>query len=227
MTVNTNESLCEGIDKIIDERSLLRHPFYQAWQQGKLTLEALRGYACQYYHHVLAFPTYVSGAHANCEDLASRQHLLENLIDEERGQENHPELWLRFAEALGLSRDEVISSEPIPETIELIQTYRRLTKDSAFIQGIAALYAYECQVPAVAATKIDGLRSFYGIEDRRGLSFFSVHKSLDVQHSQVTRDMVVKCGSAPAAQAEAEQAVDEATSALWGFLDGVYREYVA
>lgn len=223
----SGEQLCDAIDARIEERSLLKHPFYQAWQEGKLTLDALRGYACQYYHHVLAFPTYVSGAHANCDDLADRQELLENLVEEEQGPNNHPELWLRFAEALGLTREEVIGSEPIPETLELDGTFRRITKDSPFVQGIAALYAYESQVPAVSDTKIEGLKRFYGIDDRRALQFFIVHSSLDIEHSQVTRNQVARYGDNPEKREDALKAADEATAALWSFLDGVHREYVA
>ena len=43
----TGEALCDRIDSLIDERSLLKHPFYTKWQAGKLTLDALKGYACQ------------------------------------------------------------------------------------------------------------------------------------------------------------------------------------
>jgi pyrroloquinoline-quinone synthase len=81
----TGQGLCDRIDQLIAERSLLKHPFYTKWQAGELTLDAIKGYACQYYHHVLQFPTYVSGAHANCDDLPDRQELLENLVEEEQG----------------------------------------------------------------------------------------------------------------------------------------------
>ncbi len=127
------------------------------------------GYACQYYQHVLAFPKYVSGTHANCDDLADRQELLENLKEEEEGPNNHPELWLRFGEALGLTREDMINAEPLPETMALDETYRRITKDAPFVSGISALYAYESQVPAVAETKMDGLKKFYGITDKQQL----------------------------------------------------------
>jgi len=225
-TIN-GEELCDRLDAIIQDRSLLKHPFYQTWQAGELTLDALRGYACQYYHHVLQFPTYVSGTHANCDDLPDRQELLENLVEEEQGPNHHPELWLRFGEALGLTREEMIESTPLPETTDLIQTYRRITKDTPFIRGISALYAYESQVPEVAGTKMDGLKRFYGIDDPQGLKFFIVHHSLDVEHSKVTRNLVAKYGETPEAQEDATSAVEEATQVLWSFLDGVNREYVA
>lgn len=227
MTRAQPAELGRKLDGLIEERSLLKHPFYQAWQKGELTLDALRGYACQYYHHVLAFPTYVSGVHANCDDLSDRQELLGNLVEEEQGENNHPELWLRFAESLGLSRNEVAGSTPLPETRSLIETYRRTTKDGSLAEGLAALYAYESQVPAVAATKIDGLRRFYGLQDRRGLQFFVVHKSLDVEHSKVTRGLVAKYTASPQEEERALAAAQTATRALWGFLDGVHREYVS
>lgn len=222
----TGEQLCDRLDEIIAERSLLKHPFYQIWQRGELTMEVLKGYACQYYQHVLAFPKYVSGTHANCDSLADRQGLLENLVEEEQGANNHPELWLRFGEALGLDRSDMTDVEPLPETTELDDTFRRITKDSSFVSGIAALYAYESQVPEVAGTKMDGLKQFYGINTPDALRFFVVHHALDVEHSRVTRDMVARYADTPEKQQEAIQAVEESSDALLKFLDGVSREFI-
>ena len=101
-------------DKLCDavmEYSMLKHPFYVAWTEGKLSESVLAEYARQYYAHVRAFPTYVSGVHSRCDDVSIRQQLLENLIEEERGEENHPELWLRFAEALGVTREAARAAE--------------------------------------------------------------------------------------------------------------------
>src|SRR6187200_602894 len=78
----------------VTEYSMLKHPFYQAWSEGRLSQSVLAEYAKQYYAHVRAFPTYVSAVHSRCDNLETRQELLENLIEEERGAENHPELWL-------------------------------------------------------------------------------------------------------------------------------------
>src|SRR5881392_3727838 len=95
------------IDNDIAEKHLLKHPFYLAWTRGELSPAALADYARQYYHHVAAFPTYLSAVHANCDDQPTRRRLLQNLIDEEAGSPNHPELWLQFAEYLGVSEADV------------------------------------------------------------------------------------------------------------------------
>jgi pyrroloquinoline-quinone synthase len=227
LTTETRPSaLCDRIDAMIADKSILKHPFYQRWQAGEMTLDELKGYTCQYYQHVLAFPRYVSGTHANCADLADRQELLENLREEEEGPNNHPELWLRFGEAIGLKREDMTEAVPLPETTALDESFRRITKDSPFIAGIAALYAYESQVPEVAGTKMEGLKRYYGVDSPDGLRFFVVHHSLDVEHSAVTRNMVARYAGAPDAEETAVGAVEEACDALWGFLDGCYREFV-
>lgn len=219
--------IIDEIREIIEERNLLKHPFYQAWQQGELTLEHLRGYASQYWHHVLAFPQYVSAAHAICPNQPDRQELLENLIEEERGDENHPELWLRFGEGVGAARDSIAASAPLPETARLVDTFRDATMRRSFPEACAALYVYESQVPEVAKTKIAGLKQFYGVGDERSLQFFEVHIGADEIHSEVGAGMVRRhTNDAPQREAVLATA-RECADALWSFLDGVHREYVA
>lgn len=219
--------IIDEIASIIDERSLLKHPFYQAWQRGDLTREHLRGYASQYYQHVLAFPQYVSAAHAICPDQHERQDLLENLIEEERGEENHPELWLRFAEGVGATRGDVEHAQPLPETDALVATFRDATMHRSFAEACAALYVYESQVPDVARTKIAGLKEFYGVDDARTLQFFEVHIGADEIHAEVGAGMVRRHVTDAAEREAVLSTASECADALWGFLDGCYREYVA
>ena len=219
--------IIEEVDALIEERSLLKHPFYQAWQKGELNRDHLQAYASQYYHHVLAFPQYVSAAHAICPDQGERQELLENLIEEERGEENHPELWLRFAEGVGASRDGIEAATPLPQTSRLVDLFRDASGRRSFAEACAALYVYESQVPEVAKTKIAGLKQFYGIADERTLQFFEVHIGADEIHSQVGAGMVRRHVADEASRDAVLATARECADALWGFLDGVYETYVA
>ena len=208
------------------EYSMLKHPFYVAWTEGKLSKPVLAEYAKQYYAHVRAFPTYVSGVHSRCEDLAVRRQLLENLIEEERGDENHPELWLRFAEGLGVDREAVKSAELLPATKASVKSLQSLTQSEDYRQGLAALLAYESQIPEVAKTKREGLKSFYGIADERAVSFFRIHESVDLLHQQVEMQILKDECQSPAAQDEAIASARESAKALWNFLDGVAVAYL-
>lgn len=216
----------KALDAAVSRYAMLKHPFYQLWSQGQLSQEILAEYAKQYYAHVQAFPTYVSAVHSHCDDLNTRQMLLENLIEEERGVENHPELWLRFAEGLGLQRQNVRQAPLLPSTKESVAALKRLTQGDDYLCGLAALYAYESQIPEVAQTKHEGLKAFYGIADERSVAFFAVHEQADVIHRQVERHILSKETGTEEKRARVLRAAEAGAKALWHFLDGVQSEYV-
>jgi pyrroloquinoline-quinone synthase len=216
------EQFTDTLDAIIDERSLLKHPFYQAWNAGTLPIESLQEYAKQYFHFEAAFPTFLSAIHSRMEAGPARQAVLENLWDEEHGEQNHLALWLRFAESLGVSADEVRGSEPNAETRDLIDGFRAACAEGTVAEGLATLYAYESQAPKVAQTKIHGLKAFYGFEDPTGYEFFSIHQDVDVYHSQTEREFVAAAAATDTARAGLEEATAAAAGRLWRFLDGAY-----
>jgi len=212
-------SLSERLVEVIREHDLLQHPFYQAWTAGELDLDSLRMYAAQYYRQVEAFPRFVSSVHSRCPDLAARKVLLENLVDEELHGTDHPTLWLQFAQGLGVEAAAVAASKPLPETRATVEVLYGLTGGD-WTRGLCALYAYEQQVPQVSASKIDGLKRHYGIDDPQTLAFFTAHQEYDVAHSQAVGRIIDRHVDADAA----EEATRRAGRALWTFLDGVARE---
>jgi len=224
--MNHSKSFLHELDSVIAQNAMLNHPFYQTWSMGKLSREALREYAKQYYHFVQAFPTLLSATHANTPHLAVRQELLENLIEEERGEGNHPGLWMKFAESLGVTSQEAAATQLLPETKEAIDTLRSLTRDGAYLEGVAALYAYESQIPEVARVKIDGLKKFYGIDGKDALSFFTVHQEADVYHSSGERKILEQYATSDRERQACIEAARKSSQAMLRLLDGVYRVYV-
>jgi pyrroloquinoline-quinone synthase len=214
-------NLIASLDERIAAKRLLDHPFYQRWNAGTLTADELREYARQYYHYALAFPTFLSAMHAQSDDIVIRQAILENLIEEERGDENHPELWLRFCESLGVDRDEVLAGDANASTRHLIATMKSLAREGALHEGLAALYAYESQVPAVAKAKIEGLAKWYSISKERDIAFFSVHMEADVNHSATSRELLTSLCNDETKCDDANVAVSRTLDALYGFLDAV------
>src|SRR3954471_6096267 len=132
----------DAIDRQIAAKHLLTHPFYLAWTRGELSRAALAAYARPYYHHVAAFPTCLYARQAKRDDKPTRGQLLDNLIAEEAGSPNHPELWLQFAECLGVTKAGAQSTEKWNETNNLIETFRSICSKGSTADGLAALYAY-------------------------------------------------------------------------------------
>lgn len=212
--------LLDRLDQMIDERHLLKHPFYTKWADGTLPREALQDYARQYYAFESSFPRYLSALHSRTESADVRQQLLDNLWDEEHGRENHAELWLRFAEGIGVSRDDVRNTPRNEKTQALVDLYSDLSREAPVAAGVGALYAYERQVPQVVTSKIEGLKEHYGITDGPALTFFVVHGMLDVEHSGAEREMLGQL-AADADPQPIEDATRRALDAWWDFLSAV------
>ena len=213
--------LLERVDALIAERHLLKHPFYTKWRNGELTREALQEYARQYYAFESTFPRLLSALHTRSERPDVRQSLLDNLWDEEHGEVNHAEMWLRFGEGIGADRGSVRSATHNDGTRGLLDAYWSAVSDGPIAAGIAALYAYEGQVPEVATEKIRGLVEQYGVDDPRTLAFFTVHSTLDVEHSGAERSMISDLAPSAADEEAVLAATRAALDAWWGFLDAV------
>ena len=217
---HTSKSVIEEIDARVAGQHLLQHPFYQAWSRGELSMDALRDYAAQYYHHVAAFPTYLSAVHAQTEDGGVRRQILANLMDEEAGSPNHPELWLQFAESLGLDREAVKHGVQQPETRKLIADFRSCCRERGTGAGLAALYAYESQIPAVSERKIEGLKQHYGFSNPADYAYFAVHIEADREHAAVEAAQIAQVVD-DSQRAAALEAVGGVLSGLYGLLSGV------
>jgi pyrroloquinoline-quinone synthase len=212
------------LDAAIDDHALLEHPFYVAWTEGELTQEMLAAYAKQYYQHVEAFPRYISRVHAATEDRPTREALVENLHEEEGGDVAHPDLWLDFAEALGADREAVQDAEALPEVREAVESFLDLASRGP-IEGVAALYAYESQIPEVSETKVEGLEEFYGITEEEATAYFDLHAEVDVEHADEEFAVLDALCETEGERRRAVEAAEAGAAAASRILDGVWREH--
>src|SRR6266404_2494357 len=145
-------------------------------------------------------------------------------IDEEAGSPNHPELWKKFAEGLGVDDVDLTKTEKQTETKNLIDTFRSVCGDGSTAEGLAALYAYESQIPEICESKIDGLKKHYGFIDPKYYEYFSVHIEADREHSAVERKLLrgyIDNHNIDKVRAAAQRVLD----ALWEMLSGVCRRH--
>ena len=168
--------LIQEIDRIIEERSLLKHPFYQAWSDGKLTRESLAGYSKEYYQLVKAVPIFMAQL---------MDHVPESLHDEfnfnQQEEFSHISLWERFADGLGVSYEELNNYEGLYTTNHAISGMHTLM--SSFVSGSTAMYALEKEIPKISQTKLEGLSEFYDLTDENVTEYFKQHIEADLRHA--------------------------------------------
>ena len=228
MSIQSTPAFWTALEARVAPYNLLSHPFYQAWSKGELTRDDLRAYAAEYWHHVSAFPTYLSALHSRLPDGELRREVLRNLAEEE-GTDNpsarpHSDLWMDFATALRATRAEVETYTVQPEMAALIATFRAAMQEPSPAAALAALYAYESKVPEIAVTKADGLARHYEA-DATTARYFTLHQTADVAHAAVWRELIEKELAADPTVADAAlDSAERAACALWSALDGVERE---
>ena len=213
--------LTAAVASTLEERTLLTHPFYRRWEAGELSTQELAEYAVQYRAFEAVLPTVLSAVvdrlmfdgKFEAADLVAR-----NLADELGRPEPHLAMFDEFAAALPAAQ----ASAPGAAATALADTYLQLA-DQSPVAAIAGLAAYETQAAAIAASKGDGLRRFYGV-DNDGTKFWDVHATMDVDHGDWAVEALALLG---ADEAEVSDASRLAADAWWALLDERESEAVA
>lgn len=227
-----SQQFFEELDARVAKYDLLCHPFYKAWSAGELTREDLREYALDYYQHVQAFPTYLAAFALRLNEGELRRAVLANMIAEQGGEDSHggerahSEMWLDFAEGMGASRIS-FGHKSVSEVHQLVEHFTAVATNGTAEEALAAFYAYESQVPRVAKEKDRGLREIYGADERTA-SYFALHTTADVYHSNVWKDQLVKRVEAkPETTNQALAAAESTAKVLWTALDGIEERRMA
>lgn len=214
----TNNTLVQNIDKEIEARSLLNHPFYKMWSAGELNLSHLQGYAKEYFQLVKSVPAFVENIASIAPDSDKPQ-----IVDNAQEESEHIQPWIRFANSLGVLEKELIDYSGIEKTNHAVENLMSLSQ-LPFEQAVAAMYAYEMELPKISTSKIDGLKKYYNLDNEDATKYFELHQEADIRHAQVWRDIL---NSIPEEKYESTlNAAIESLKAQNLLLDAVYEEYV-
>ena len=216
----------ELVARIAKKRTFGGHPLWLDLADGKLTNAQLRIFAVQFFLQVREFPRAVSAMHANCPFPDERMALAESVYEEETGRisgcnKPHPELFIRFGEAIGLARTDMTEGRPLPATRALIDWFELSTRQRSFIEAAAAInLAAEGQVPGAFGPMARRLQEHYGL-DREAVEFFDIHEMADAEHSDVGDNIVVRHARDAAMQDRVRDALQHSLDAWWQFFDGI------
>ena len=209
-------NVVQRIDSEIESRSLLKHSFYQMWSEGKLTIDHLQGYSMEYFQLVKAIPKIVEGIAARVTDN-------EDIANNAKEEAEHVEPWVRFATALGVSRYNLVDYAGTTGTNAAVARMLDLA-NASLEEAVAAMYAYEMELPKISRSKIDGLKKFYGLSSDDATKYFEIHEEADLRHAQAWREILNKI---PAGKQEAAfAAAVESLKAQNMLLDSVQEKYI-
>ncbi|MDO8641831.1 MAG: iron-containing redox enzyme family protein [Nitrosarchaeum sp.] len=178
-------NLIKQIDEMIEERSLLKHPFYQMWSDGKLTLDSLSGYSKEYFQLVKAVPSFMTPIIEKAPN-----SVISELIDNQQEESIHIKSWIKFAGELGVSEYELIHYEGLEKTRKSVLELSELM--NTYEGGACAMYAFEKEIPKISQTKLDGLAEFYGMSNEEATEYFKLHTEADIRHAASWKNILEK-----------------------------------
>jgi len=207
--------LMKKIDEMIEERSLLKHPFYEMWSDGKLTLESLNGYSKEYFQLVKAVPGFMSPIIKQAPE-----SVLNELIVNQQEESEHIQPWIKFADALGVKEDDLQNYPGLEKTNQAVSDLSVLM--NSYESGSCAMYAFEKEIPKISQTKLEGLEEFYGITTEQATEYFKLHTEADIRHTASWRKILENASSNPDKLIEV---ADKSISAQNLLLDSCYDAY--
>ena len=208
-------SLIKRIDEMIEERSLLKHPFYQMWSDGKLSLDSLTGYSKEYYQLVKSVPSFMTPIIEQAPD-----SLKSELTSNQEEEIQHIKPWMRFASSLGVDEKELEHYAGLPKTIQAVSQLSSLM--NSFEGGSCAMYAFEKEIPKISQVKLEGLAEFYGISSEQATEYFKLHTEADIRHAAAWRKALEQTSSK---KEKLFEIAEKSISAQNMLLDSCYESY--
>jgi pyrroloquinoline-quinone synthase len=196
------------------------HPWQLAIGRGQVSREGLIAYLKNRYYFLANINRKDAQIIANCPIPEARRALLPKYIDEE-GQDvvggslgPHYEMWLRVAEALGVSREVMTSFQDVlPVYRYTVDAVFSFARDHTWLEGLAATYATEGQMwrrytpkaehgDAHVLSEGDALKKYYGLSDEV-LEFHFVHSDANDEHGDICENILKQYCTSRALQAKA------------------------
>lgn len=182
--------LIKIMDDQISKRSLLNHRFYILWREGKLTINHLRSYSKEYFQLVKAVPELVDNIHENLENYDPRNQYVKAVKNTQYEEYQHIEPWIKFAQSLGIEKQELLKYEGNNEVNLAIENLKESCL-SSIVEGASTMYSFEKELPQISKTKIEGLKKFYNIFSDEDITYFKIHQTADIEHARLWKTLLL------------------------------------
>ncbi len=206
----------------------IHHPFHVRMNGGELDKPAIQGWVANRFYYQTTIPVKDAAIMANCRDRDVRRHWVKRIIDHDglEGEEGGIEAWLQLGEAVGLSREELISEQHVlPGVRFAIDAYYQFARHATW-QEAACSSLTELFAPNIHQKRLDSWPDVYPWIDQQGYNYFRKRLSearRDVQHGlEITLDYF----RTREQQERALGILQFKLDILWTMLDAMWMAYI-
>ncbi|MCW8195817.1 pyrroloquinoline-quinone synthase PqqC [Proteobacteria bacterium 005FR1] len=206
----------------------IHHPFQVNMNAGKSTKKQIQGWVANRYYYQISIPIKDAAILANCKERDVRRQWIQRILDHDgrEGEEGGIEAWLRLGEAVGLTREEIISQEHVlPGVRFACDAYVNFARSASW-QEAACSSLTELFAPQIHQNRLSTWPEHYPWIDAEGYRYFRTRLSearRDVEHGlAITLDYF----KTREQQEHALNILQFKLDILWSMLDAMQLAYV-
>jgi pyrroloquinoline-quinone synthase len=224
----TPEELEAAIRAVGAERYHDKHPFHRQLHGGHLRRGQVQAWALNRYCYQAAIPRKDAAFMSRVFDRDVRREWASRILDHDGHAEEEGGIarWLVLTDALGLSRDLVVSMRAaLPATRFAVEAYVRFVREEPLVVAVASSLT-ELFAPTIHRERIAGMLENYDFIDEQALRYF--RRRLDQANRDA--DFALAYVKAHALTRQDQEACIEAVrfkcNVLWAQLDALHHAYV-
>ena len=204
-----------------------RHPFHVRMNDGRLSPAQIRGWVANRFYYQENIPRKDAAILANCPDPAVRRRWIRRITDHDgtADGEGGIEAWLRLAEAVGLTRAEVLDRRHlVPGVRFAVDAYVTFARTKPWVEGVASSLT-ELFAPDLMAERIAAFERHYTWIDRDGLAYFRSRLTQAPRDCAHALEVVTGHCRTPDERGRALAALSFKCDVLWSMLDAINHAY--
>ena len=203
------------------------HPYHRAMYEGRSTPEQIRGWVANRFYYQISIPIKDAAIMANCPDPDVRRQWVQRIIDHDgvSGDDGGIEAWLALGEAVGLTREELLSQEHVlPGVRFAVDAYVNFARRASW-QEAASSSLTELFAPKIHQSRLDAWPQHYPWIKPEGYSYF--RKRLSEARRDVTHglDITLDHYTTREQQERMLEILQFKLDVLWSMLDAMTMAY--
>ncbi|HEY0258027.1 MAG TPA: pyrroloquinoline-quinone synthase PqqC [Candidatus Methylacidiphilales bacterium] len=204
-----------------------QHPFHLAMNAGKLSPEAIRGWAANRFYYQTQIPIKDAAILSNCPLRDVRRAWLYRISEHDgtQGDEGGIAMWLRLGEACGVPREELLDERHLlPGVRFAVDAYVHFARTEPWPVAMASSLT-ELFAPDLMARRLEAFQLHYKWVPSWGFDYFQRRLTQARKDSDSALDLTLRYCTTPELKQAAVRALSIKCDILWAILDAIDLRY--
>lgn len=202
-----------------------QHPFHTRMNEGRLSRAQLRGWVANRFYYQANIPRKDAAILANCPDVEVRRRWIRRITDHDGAAagEGGIEAWLRLAEGVGLTREEVLDERHVVPGVRFaVDAYVTFARERPWPEAVASSLT-ELFAPDLMSERLAAFERYYTWIDPASLGYFRNRLNQAPRDSEHALEVVTEHCRSAERQERAVAALSFKCDVLWSMLDAIDR----